>query len=219
MEHHARAEGDIQRLWEHYHERRDPAARNRLVVHYAPLVKYVAGRVAAGLPSSVERGDLTSEGIIGLMDAIDKFEPERGFQFQTYAVRRIKGAMVDSLRAADWAPRSVRARQREEQGQDVAVQAQVPVGHASELERLELADELPGGLGGPPADEETRAVLAEAIRDLPERDAVVIALYYFEGLTLSEVGQVLSVSESRVSQLHSRATHALRGKLHGAASR
>lgn len=214
---HLDADGDIARLWADYHDGRDPATRNRLVVHYAPLVKYVAGRVAAGLPSSVDRGDLTSEGIIGLMDAIDKFEPDRGVQFQTYAVRRIKGAIVDSLRAADWVPRSVRARQREEQGDDVAVRAQVPVGHLNELEGLALADELPGALGGEPADGETRAVLAEQIRDLPERDAVVIALYYFEGLTLSEIGQVLSVTESRVSQLHSRATRALRAKLHAAA--
>lgn len=215
---HSDADDDIARLWAGYHDGRDPETRNRLVVHYAPLVKYVAGRVAAGLPSSVDRADLTSEGIFGLMDAIDKFQPDRGVQFQTYAVRRIKGAIVDSLRAADWAPRSVRARQREEDGDDVAVRAQVPVGHVTELEGLALADELAGGLGAGPADEETRAVLAEQIRDLPERDAVVIALYYFEGLTLSEIGQVLSVTESRVSQLHSRATHALRAKLHATAT-
>lgn len=212
----ADTDNDIARLWAEYHDGRQPRARNRLVVHYAPLVTYVAGRVAAGMPPSVDRGDLTSEGVIGLMDAIEKFEPDRGIQFQSYAVRRIRGAIIDSLRAADWAPRSVRARQRETDG---GVQTQVLVGHLVELERMALRDDLTWGNGGDAAtDEETRALLAKLIRDLPERDAVVITLYYFEGLTLAEVGRVLSVTESRVSQLHSRATRTLRTKFNGVLS-
>ncbi len=207
---------EIAQLWADYHDGREPTTRNLLVVRYAPLVKEIASKVAAGMPSSVDRGDLMSEGVIGLMDAIEKFEPDRRIQFQSYAVGRIRGAIIDSLRAADWAPRSVRFRQRETGG---GVQTQVPVGHLVELEGMALRDDLPWrGGGDPSADEEIRALLAELICDLPERDAVVITLYYFEGLTLAEVGQVLCVTESRVSQLHSRATRTLRTKFSEKAS-
>lgn len=210
------SERDIASLWADYHHERDLRTRNRLVERYWPLVTYVAGRVAASLPASVDRGDLTSEGTIGLMDAITKYEADRGIRFESYAVRRIRGAMVDSLRAADWAPRSVRTLQRDTEH---VVQAQVSVGHLFELERMAPWDDTPcGGGTDPTADDDVRALLATLISDLPERDAVVISLYYFEELSFVEVGQVLSVTESRVSQLHSRATRTLRAKFDDQAS-
>jgi RNA polymerase sigma factor for flagellar operon FliA len=235
------ADGEVAELWAEYDRHRDPALRNRLVLHYAPLVKYVAGRVRSGLPPTVDQGDLVSEGVIGLMDAIDKFEPGRGLQFQTYAVSRIRGSIIDSLRASDWVPRSVRARVRDIEAAQVRLEnnlgrtpadheiaeelempvqelrrtySQVSFTSLADVEELGVSDHLAPHTGELLEDADTRAALVRAVRDLPERDAVVITLYYFEGLALAEIGQVLSVSESRVSQLHTRATLALRAKLH-----
>src|SRR5919106_3149551 len=106
-------EHGVAELWQAYKATRDPELRNRLVLQYSPLVKFVAGRVRTGLPQSVDSADLVSEGVLGLMDAIEKFEPGRGLQFQTYAVPRIRGAIIDGLRAADWVPRSVRTKVRD----------------------------------------------------------------------------------------------------------
>jgi RNA polymerase sigma factor for flagellar operon FliA len=102
----------VGRLWAEYKRRQTPAARERLILHYSPLVKFVAGRVGSGLPPNVEQADLVSYGIFGLIDAIEKFDPFRGFTFETYAITRIKGAIVDELRSIDWVPRSVRAKAR-----------------------------------------------------------------------------------------------------------
>lgn len=230
---------DVDRLWAAYADRKDPALRDRLVLQYSPLVKFVAGRVRSGLPATVESADLVSEGVIGLMDAIDKFDPSRGLQFQTYAVPRIRGAIVDSLRAADWAPRSVRARAREvERAQqtlqtrlgrfpedhEVAAELDISPGALRELyaaisqsgvaslDELGTPDDVVDPLGDD-LDDEMRQALMPAVRALPERDQVILALYYFEGLTLSEIGQVLGVSESRVSQLNTRAALALRAAM------
>lgn len=235
---------DLAQLWRSYKQHRDPELRDRLVLQYSPLVKFVAGRVRSGLPSSVEAADLVSEGVIGLMDAIEKFEPERGLQFQTYAVPRIRGAIVDGLRAADWVPRGVRSKAREvEQAQqalearlgrfptdrEVATELGISVRElrdlygtisytgVSSLDELGTPDDL-GAVESEPLDDEMREALLPAVRDLPERDQIIVALYYFEGLTLSEIGQVLGVTESRVSQLHSRATVSLRSRLAAAAS-
>lgn len=234
---------DIAQLWLDYKEHQDPALRDRLVLQYSPLVKFVVGRVRSGLPPTVDAADLVSEGVIGLMDAIEKFEPARGLQFQTYAVPRIRGAIVDSLRAADWVPRSVRSRAREVERAQQALQARL----GRVPEDRELADEMgisrrelqdlyttisntgvasldelgsPDDVVEPSAlevDDEMLGALLPAVRALPERDQVIVALYYFEGLTLSEIGQVLQVTESRVSQLHTRATLALRATLAGVA--
>jgi RNA polymerase sigma factor for flagellar operon FliA len=218
--------------------------RNRLVLQYSPLVKYVAGRVRSGLPQNVEQSDLLSDGVIGLMDAIEKFQPERGLQFQTYAVPRIRGAIIDGLRASDWVPRSVRDKIREiERAQvtlenrfgrtatdeEIATEMGISVqelrkiyGKASYTSLASL-DELGGVEDLAPMsadvleDDDTRAALLQAVKDLAERDRIIVALYYFEGLTLSEIGQVLGVTESRVSQLHTRAALALRAKLTAAA--
>lgn len=235
-------DGDhLARMWAEYKLRADPALRDRLVLQYSPLVKLVAGRIRTRLPTSVDAADLISEGVIGLMDAIEKFEPERGHQFQTYATPRIRGAIIDSLRAADWVPRGVRAQAREVEEALEALRARLGrfpqdwelagelgvsphelrdlysmisnTGVVS-LDELEAQDYVVQG-GCDKVDSELGAALAPAVRALPERDQVVIALYYFEGFTLAEIGQVLQVTESRVSQLHTRATLALRASLAG----
>ncbi len=236
---------EVAAVWREYQATRDPEIRNQLVLQYSPLVKYVAGRVRSGLPASVESADLVSEGVFGLMDAIEKFDPDRGWEFQTYAVPRIRGAIIDSIRSADWVPRSVRSRLREVETARTALHQELgrdpedaelaarmgtsvaelrelvgkptQMGSAGEDEIAELGDEGPG-LEEAFEDEGTRDLLRRAVRTLPERDQVVIALYFFEGLTLAEIGQVLEVTESRVSQLRSRATRALRDQLSAALS-
>jgi RNA polymerase sigma factor FliA len=228
-------------LWQRFKRDGDREARDRLVVHYSPLVKFVAGRVRSGLPPAVEHADLVSDGVIGLMDALEKFDPDRGLQFQTYAVSRIRGAMVDGLRATDWVPRSVREKIRDidaaqselerslgrvPNDAEVAARLEMSVAdlrkvygqtaHTSVVSFETVLDEeeaprsttdLPG------AEDDIPPGFLSAVRELPERDQVVVALYYWERLTLAEIGQVLGVSESRVSQLHSRATLSLRRKL------
>lgn len=230
---------DVDQLWRDYKGTGERHLRDRLVLQYSPLVKYVAGRVRSGLPPNVDGADLTSEGLIGLIDAIDRFEPERGLQFQTYAVPRIRGAILDSLRAADWVPRTVRAQVRAvEKAQatlagrlgraptDAELAAELGVSRGelrkiygsisytgvASLEEIGVPDDF-APLSTDDMDDEMREALVPSIRQLPERDQVIIALYYFEGLTLSEIGQVLGVTESRVSQLHTRATLALRRSL------
>ncbi|RYJ00270.1 MAG: sigma-70 family RNA polymerase sigma factor, partial [Actinomycetales bacterium] len=135
----------VDALWRRFKADGDRDARDRLVVHYSPLVKFVAGRVRSGLPASVDQNDLVSDGVLGLMDAVDKFEPERGLQFQTYAVTRIRGAIVDGLRGADWVPRSVRERIRDIDAAQTRLEAR---------------------LGRTPTDEEVAAELELSIDEL-----------------------------------------------------
>jgi len=234
-------EHSVDALWERYKQDGDMEARNRLVVQYSPLVKFVAGRVRSGLPPAVEQADLVSDGVIGLMDAIDKFDPDRGLQFQTYAVSRIRGAIVDGLRASDWVPRSVRERIRDidaahaklekslgraPKDSEVAEELSMTVAelrkvysqtaHTSVVSFETSVDdeETPRATGDlPGADDDIPPGFLAAVRELPERDQIVVALYYWERLTLAEIGQVLGVTESRVSQLHSRAALTLRRKL------
>src|SRR5919106_3209576 len=112
----------VQGAWDDYKSSGNPRARDSLILHYSPLVKYVAGRVAVGLPANVEQADLMSYGIFGLMDAIEKYEPERGIKFETYAISRIRGSIIDELRAIDWVPRSVRFKAREVEKAYVALE-------------------------------------------------------------------------------------------------
>jgi RNA polymerase sigma factor for flagellar operon FliA len=246
-------EPDIDRLWADYKQdgRRD--LRDQLIVHYSPLVKYVAGRVASGLPQSVDQADLVSYGIFGLIDAIEKFDLDRGFKFETYAIARIKGNILDELRSIDWVPRSVRAKARaiekaysKLEGQlhrtpsDVELakeldltedQLQTTLGQISftglvaldEMlssgdrgDSMTLGDTLADGGVGPVAAyevEEMRQILADAINRLPEREKLVLTLYYYEGLTLAEIGSVLGVTESRVCQIHTKSVIQLRSRM------
>ncbi|MET8760618.1 FliA/WhiG family RNA polymerase sigma factor [Lentzea sp. NPDC004782] len=245
-------EAGIVALWRSYGESRDQNQRDRLVLHYAPLVKYVAGRVGTGLPAHVDVADLIQSGIFGLVDAIEKFEPERGLKFETYAMQRIRGAILDDLRSQDWVPRSVRSRARDVERAlerlgaklqrtptDRELAAELKIGLA-ELRELygqlqltsvvaldeliapnkggsSLAESLPDDAAEDPVaslvDQDSRRQLADAIAQLAERDRVVVTLYYFENLTLAEIGKVLGVTESRVCQLHTRAVLRLRTKL------
>ncbi len=249
------AAADIDRLWTTYKTSGSQKARDQLIVHYSPLVKYVAGRVAVGLPQNVEQADLVSYGLFGLIDAIDKFEPERGFKFETYAIARIKGNILDELRAIDWVPRSVRAKARQIENAYAALEAKLhrtPTEDevADELdmtrEQLQTAlskisfvgvvalDEFVGSdrdgsatLGDTvaadvegPGDlfevQEMRGLLAEAIDRLPEREKVVLTLYYYEGLTLAQIGEVIGVTESRICQIHTKAILQLRSRMQAA---
>jgi RNA polymerase sigma factor for flagellar operon FliA len=234
--------GNVDGLWRHYKDTGDRSARDRLVVHYAPLVKYVAGRMRAGLPPSVEQDDLISDGVIGLMGAIDNFELDRGLQFQTYGVPRIRGAIIDGLRASDWVPRLVREKMRDinaaaatlehrlqrrpresELAEELGISerelrkrySQGSYATLSSIDSDPLDDDVasPATEGVPGAHDGLPAGFLGAVRGLPDRDQIVMALYYWEGLSLAEIGQVLVVSESRVSQLMTRATLELRRRL------
>ena len=247
-------EAESDRLWEDYKASGSREARDRLIVRYSPLVKYVAGRVAVGLPQNVEQSDLVSYGIFGLIDAIEKFDLDRGYKFETYAIARIKGAILDELRSIDWVPRSVRAKARalekayaklesdlhrtptdeeladelnmtEEQLQStlsqisfvglVALDEMLSVS-GDRGESVSLGDTIADSGEGPVAAyevEEMRQILAEAINRMGEREKIVLTLYYYEGLTLAEIGQVLGVTESRVCQIHTKAVLQLRSKL------
>ena len=235
----------IETAWETFHESQEPTARDWLVVHYASLVKFVAGRLAAGLPRTVDTGDLVSAGVFGLMNAIDKFDPDNGAKFETYAIPRIRGAILDGLRALDWVPRSVRSRSRSVQDAIASLEHELgrtPTDEeiAAELkittEELEkwLADIAAGSVG--PLDHvamdntpmeheaemqpgkamedgELRDVMRGEISKLPEREQAILILYYEDGLTLAEIGDALGVTESRVSQIHTKAVLQLRSKL------
>ncbi len=245
---------EVEALWSEFKATGSQETRDRLILHYSPLVKYVAGRVAVGLPQNVEQSDLVSYGIFGLIDAIEKFDPGRGFKFETYAIARIKGSILDELRSIDWVPRSVRAKAREIERAIAEFEAQhhrspsdEELASALGMEELQLQATLSkisfvglvaldemlsvGGdrgdhatLGDTIADradgpvalyevEEMRHILAQAINRMPERDKVVLTLYYYEGLTLAEIGQILGVTESRVCQIHTKAILQLRSRL------
>ncbi len=244
-------------LAEHWHRFKgsgDEAAREKLILHYAPLVKYVSSRVATGLPASVDQADLVSYGMFGLIDALTKFEPGRGNKFETYAIPRIKGAIIDELRAMDWVPRSIRFKAREIEKAHTDLEAMlkrqpteqemaerlgisrrelhevvsqisfvsvlaldelVSVG-ADRGEQVSLIDTLADRGTDPTSgveSQETRGLLAAAINELSEREKIVVTLYYFEGLTLAEIGNILGVTESRVCQIHTKAVGGLRGQL------
>jgi len=247
-------EASTARLWQDYKATGDQALRERLILHYSPLVKYVAGRVRAGLPPNIEQADLVSYGIFGLIDAIQKFDLERGIKFETYAINRIRGAIIDELRAIDWTPRSVRSKAREvekayasleaklrrtpnedevAQEMDISVNdlraifsqvSYVNVLALDELlntgdqgDKLALVDTLEDTKATNPVaafeSEEVKYVLSTAINQLPEREKIVVTLYYYEGLTLAEIGRVLGVTESRICQMHTKAVIQLRVKM------
>ena len=248
---------ELRDLWRRYKASGDAHARERLVVAYSPLVKYVSGRMASGLPAHVDEADLISYGLVGLINAIERFEPSREIKFETYAITRIKGAIIDELRSLDWVPRSVRARAREiekansklehrlqraptdeemaleleltvEEFQDSLLQiSNSSVAALDELwtvsdasgDQVSLLDTLQDHDAPDPQQlldaSELKDRLADAISALPEREKLVVALYYYENLTLREIGEVLGVTESRISQLHTKAVLRLRSRLQG----
>ena len=246
-------EVELRDLWRRYKDDGDGTARERLVVAYSPMVKFVAGRLGAGLPSHVEDADLISYGLVGLIGAIERFEPERGIKFETFAMTRIRGAIIDELRSLDWVPRSVRSRAREIEAaqsklehelQRAPTEAELAAKLNMTEEELQSAnssvyalDELwtvsdssgdqvslldtiaDDGAADPQEaldSSEIKDRLTEAIGSLPEREQLVVALYYYENLTLREIGEVLGVTESRVSQLHTKAVMRLKSRLqHG----
>jgi RNA polymerase sigma factor for flagellar operon FliA len=252
--------GDTAELWQEYRRTADRAIRDRLILTYAPLVKFVAGRLGATLPSHVDEQDLVSYGLLGLIGAIERFDPDREIKFETYAIARIKGAIIDELRSLDWVPRSVRTRAREIEraiaalerslmraptDEEIAAKLEITVPELeeslAEISRTSMAalDELwtPSAGGdqvslidtiedesGPDPEisleqTELKEALGEAIARLPEREKLVVTLYYYEELTLREIGEVLGVTESRVSQLHTKAVLRLKARLSGAALR
>jgi RNA polymerase sigma factor for flagellar operon FliA len=246
---------ELKDLWRRYKRDGDDRARERLVVAYSPLVKYVSGRMASGLPAHVEEADLISYGLGGLISAIERFELEREIKFETYAITRIKGSIIDELRSLDWVPRSVRARaraferantklenklQRAPTDEEMAKELEMTVGDFQDallqisnstvaaLDELWTVSDASGDsvslldtLQDPGAPDPAAAMdatdlkdrIADAIARLPEREKLVVALYYYENLTLREIGEVLGVTESRVSQLHTKAVLRLRGRM------
>ncbi len=243
-----------EKLWGKYNKTEDLEVRDYFVIKYAPLVKYVAGKVSMGMPQNIEFDDLVSYGIFGLIDAIKKFNPERGIKFKTYAMTRIRGAIFDELRSIDWIPRSI--RQKAKQIEQVISELENKLGRTVEDEEIakemgvsgeefqSLLNKLSGTsmlslndiwylgddndelsimetLEAPESmnpdqlveKEEIREYIIEAIKKLPDKEKKVIVLYYYEDLTLKEIGEVLEVTESRVSQLHTKAIMRLRGRL------
>ncbi len=240
-------------VWAEYKLTGARELRDQLIIRYSPLVKWVAGRVSVGLPQTIEQRDLVSYGIFGLIDAIEKFDRERGVKFETYAVVRIKGAIIDELRNIDWAPRSVRAKARAIQrtyseletrllrmptdaevaaelglseGQLQAQFSQISLASVLTLEetvsassrekKTSLGDTLIDLRDGPMAvceAKEMKQILAKEINRLGEREKTVLALYYYEGMTLSQIGKVFGVTESRASQIHTKAVLQLRARM------
>jgi RNA polymerase sigma factor for flagellar operon FliA len=252
---------DTTALWREFARTRDQGLRDRLILSYAPLVKYVAGRLGSGLPAHVDEGDLVSYGLLGLINAIERYDSSRDVKFETYAIARIKGAIIDELRAMDWVPRSVRSRARDIERAiaelerklhraptDEEISAKLGMTDTelnnalTEISRSSIAalDELwtISGSGGDSvalidtiedteapdpqgalSQTELREAIADAIARLPEREKLVVTLYYYEELTLREIGEVLGVTESRVSQLHTKAILRLKARLAGSATR
>ena len=248
---------DTQAIWVEFSRTRDKGIRDRLILTYAPLVKYVAGRLGSGLPAHVDEGDLVSYGLLGLIGAIERYDPSRDIKFETYAIARIKGAIIDELRALDWVPRSVRSRAREIEraiaeleaktglaptDEQIAAKIGISVDELEESltdisrssiaaldelwslsgdgDQISLMDTIEDETGPRPEaaldQTEMREALADAIARLPEREKLVVTLYYYEELTLREIGEVLGVTESRVSQLHTKAILRLKARLAGA---
>ena len=241
-------------LWHKYKKTKSVAIRDRIIRQYMPLVKWVAGRVSTGMPESVEFDDLVGFGQFGLLDAIDKFDVDKGVKFKTYATTRIRGAIFDELRELDWVPRSVRQKSREIE--DTIVDLEAKLGRTAsdseiakamniteeeyqavvmkvsgtsvlslndvwysgdDSEHVSIGDsiEAPSSLNPDVIveREEIRRIIIQAINELPKNEKLVIVLYYHEDLSFKEIGQVLNVSESRISQLHSKANLRLRAKL------
>ncbi len=246
---------DLAHLWKEYKENGSTVAKDKLLVEYSSLVKYIADRIGYNLPSSVDRNDLVSSGILGLIKAVETFDINREIKFETFASHKVRGAILDELRALDWVPRSIRQKSRllqktyanleDELGRapyddevcdrleltpkeynkmlaDVAPTTILSLEEAlpsrgSDSKELTIIDTIEDPGSDNPLTvlgfAEVKRILKEAIQALPEKEKLVVALYHFEELTLKEIGVVLNISESRVSQIHSKTILRLRGKL------
>lgn len=244
-----------QELWVKYKETNSPEIREYFIVKYAPLTRYVAGKISNALPSHVQFDDIVGYGVFGLLDAIDKYEPDKGVQFNTYAVTRIRGAIYDELRSIDWVPRSVRQKTRQLElaisslesklgrsatNEEIAASMSISLAEYDDLllkisnssilsltsgkyqddtegERASVGDTIEAPLAYNPdvivEKEEVRKIVIQAINELPEREKKVLIMYYYEDMTLKEIGKVLNVTESRVSQIHTSANLKLKIKL------
>ncbi|MBD3221100.1 FliA/WhiG family RNA polymerase sigma factor [bacterium] len=241
-------------VWQRYRHQQCQQARQQLVEIHARIVKYVAGRMAIGLPHYVDFNDLVSAGLLGLIQAIDNFDHERGIKFETYAIPRIRGAILDELRSQDWFPRSLRrkAKQLEETyatlearlgrpatDQEVADALQIDVRDLDNMlgevavatimsldadassDESDQSTSLGDYVADPHAEDMERVIAAREMRDLiahrmselPEKEQLVLVLYYYEELTLKEIGEILDVTESRVCQIHTKAIMRLRSKI------
>lgn len=237
-------------LWKTYNKTKNPVIREKLILEYSPLVKFVAGRLSIYFGTHVEYDDLVSFGVFGLIDAIDKFDIGKGVKFETYASLRIRGSIIDNIRDMDWVPRSL--RQKSKELEKVYVEVENELGHAATDK--EIADKMGitvenfskllnevnvssmmsldefleqnyeiGVEGNNVLKEgipenyievnELRETLSDCINKLPEKEKKVVAFYYYEELTLKEISAIMGVSESRISQLHTKALLRLRGKL------
>ena len=228
--------------------------REEVIKRYSPMIKYVANRIAMRLPPHIEVDDLISVGVLGLMDAISKYDSSRGAKFKTYAEFRVRGAILDELRAMDWVPRSIRQKasnvdkvvqtlqaklSRSPEDEEVAEEMgisldqfhdtlnetkSIPIFSLEDLgiakesgEQQSLLDCLAGKADADPQTQirliELKEIIAKAIDALPEKERLMVSLYYYEELTMKEIGAVLEITESRVSQIHSKAVYRLRTKL------
>jgi len=246
---------EIAEYWRLYKEENDQKARDQLIIAYSPLVKYVAGRMSSGLPAHIEEADLVSYGLLGLIGALERFDPSRAIKFETYAVSRIRGSIIDELRALDWVPRSVRSWARKVEAcvtrlenelrraptdEEIAGDLAIGVGEFQDIlnqiscasvvaldeywdtpsqsqDKVNLIDTIEDREAPDPSrayrQRAVKDILVSAIQRLPERERIVIGLYYYESLTLKEIGEVLGVTESRISQLHTKAILRLRGRI------
>ncbi len=241
-------------LWKEYRKTHKQEIRDTLIRQYAPLVKYVAGKISVGMPQNVDFDDLVGFGVFGLFDAIEKFDPEKHVKFKTYAVTRIRGAIFDELRSIDWVPRSVRQKTREIEDTiqtleadlgrsasdtEIAKAMNMSVDQYNQMvlkvrgtsilslndvwftgddsDKVSIQDSIESPVSLQPDSiaekDEIRRVIVEAINELPDKEKKVLVLYYYEDLTLKEIGKVLEVTESRISQLHTKAIMRLRSKL------
>lgn len=232
----------------------DPAEKDKLILEYASVIKYIAQRIAIRLPPHISVDDLINAGVIGLIDAIEKYDPTRDNTFKTYAEFRVRGAMLDELRGLDWVPRSVRQKEhaldrayeelerslgRSANDEEVASHLGIEINdlyawlgqvrgvsllsletlgvRSTDGEAINLLDILPSDDTNGPVQallaNRVKAIIARAIEDLPYQEKVVTSLYYYEELTMKEIGKVLEITESRVSQIHTKAIFHLRTKL------
>lgn len=246
---------ELRKLWEDFKKTKSKDSKDKLILNYSPLVKYVASRIYVGLPSNVDQADLVSYGIFGLIDAIEKFDLDRNVKFETYAISRIRGAIIDELRALDWMPRSLRTKSKEfekvymrleqefgreptdaeiakELGISVkelnGILAKLSYGSVIALDEMRsmsqeksfdinLGEMLEDKDSSDPTviaeTDEIKEILSSAINNLSYKEKVIITLYYYEGLTLREIGKVLGITESRASQLHTKSLIILKTKL------